>query len=646
MISRKRIFIKGMWLTKTFCLCLFLLLQVNFSIYPFEEDQEEFVIHLPPLSEETQLISSAGLALWREFKEAQNTQAKAEQKKAFKSLLRWKRESGYDGLPTLSGAMAHKAAGALKNLNDKELAESLLMQSVDLDPINPSNYFALANVALRRFHFLEAGGFFIRGCTAFIKSIAGMYYLTTNFLFLFACALFTIGMVFVATSFLRYYPCLKHDFIEFFHKSDSPDMLIFILWVLLFLPLFLGIGLLWTLIFCLVLFFQYMQKREKAVTLIIMILIALTNPWLDLTYSFYNNYATPYVQTSLGLVRNGYNPELIKQLEMMLEANPEDLESRYFLASLYEEGGKYHEALAEYYLILDKDPMRYHVYLHIGNIFFRMNQNDLAIENYKRSTSINPGYAPAYYNASIVYSKNFNFEKAAECKRAALKNDANILAYAEEEKIFMNRPTSGMIRERIWEKIKAGFYQAAHMETVQTTHDKQFLFLGGNTLVPGLSFLSLLILIYLARRNGVVAVICRKCGNVFCKKCQNFSGPERFCSPCYHLFIKRDGIAPDAQKIKISNIHRYLKRKKLTVSLLTACIPGSGHLYYGRTVTGLLIMLVWSLSIAYLIFRNSLLTYPTKATGGGIPILVVVSFFLLALMYLLANLTIHLRGKD
>jgi tetratricopeptide (TPR) repeat protein len=443
---------------------------------------------------------------------------------------------------------------------------------------------------------------------------------------------------------LKYYPCLKHDFHELFFRRGAREWMTFFLWVLLFLPLLAGAGLIWTLVFWLVLLYKYMIRKEKILTLAMLVFVCLINPIFGMTLSLFRNYPTAHVQSALGMVRNGYNPVLISRIENLAEKSPQDLENLFFLAYLYQKGGKYETALSHYRRIIQIDPSRYDIYLNIGNIYFLNGQNSWAIENYNRCVEINPGYAPAYYNASITYAREFNFEKAAEYKKQALKHDPNVLAFAEKDSLFLNSPTHSMIYQRIMGEVKDNFLnQPRRMIGKEAVREARVLFPGSRSAIPGGFFLLLLLILSLIRKDRSHAVICRKCGSVYCRKCQSFTGPDAYCSQCHHLFIKRDGIAPQAKKMKMDSIQSHRKRRRLLISLLTALIPGSSHFYLGLTFAGSVFIAVWASSITYLVFESALLENPLKASGGGISVISAVCVFLLVMTYLVANLRIHGR---
>ncbi len=54
------------------------------------------------------------------------------------------------------------------------------------------------------------------------------------------------------------------------------------------------------------------------------------------------------------------------------------------------------------------------LHLNIGNQFFRNEQNEAALEQYRKATELNPSYITAYYQMALVYRRMGNLERALE----------------------------------------------------------------------------------------------------------------------------------------------------------------------------------------------------------------------------------------
>jgi len=626
---------------------LFIILWISLtalSAFALDRDAGEKAGGLTPLDEETARVTATGMELWWAFYNTLAGGNPREINAAFRALYNWQTTYGYDGLPALSSALIYTADSIVNTPGQKDQTEFLFEKSLRLDPLIPDNYFTQAKISIKKFHFFRSLSALLKGISASWRNISGRYYLISSLLFLWVHVFFLIGAVTASIFLFKYYACLKHDIQELFLKSNSTQFITFFIWIILFLPLLIGGGMIWTMALWLVLSYKYMRKRERLLTVVLLVLGCLINPLYDLTLCFYRNYPASQTRIAFGMIRNGYNPVLIDQIETALHNSPEDNQNRFFLASLYQQGGKYNEALTQYRDILKNDPSRFDIFLNIGNIYHLTRQNSLAIENYNRSIELNPSYAPAYYNASLTYAKQFNFEKAAEYKKEALKYDESILRYAEESRIFMNSPTREMIHERIGKQIHEDFLSAPYrMPEEGEAQAAGFLFMGSRTVIPGVFLLLFLMVLTLVRKDRPCARFCRKCGSVYCRKCQSFTGMDEFCSQCHHLFVKRDGIAPAAKKFKMEKIRDYRKNRRLAISFLTAFIPGSSHLYLGSVLAGFLMITIWAFSILYIVFESVLLKSPLQALDGGMSCIAAAFVFLLVLLYLVANLSIHTR---
>jgi hypothetical protein len=132
---------------------------------------------------------------------------------------------------------------------------------------------------------------------------------------------------------------------------------------------------------------------------------------------------------------------------------------------------------------------------------------------------------------------------------------------------------------------------------------------------------------------------CRRCGGAYCRKCQVATKFPGFCSPCVHLFLLRDGLAPSVREMKMDEVVRFRRRQYLRTRVLSLFLPGSGHVLGGRPFLGAIFLTLWAAAWAGMVLRRRLLvppgTLPGVATVTGLVALALVAL----VAWLMANIT-------
>ena len=86
---------------------------------------------------------------------------------------------------------------------------------------------------------------------------------------------------------------------------------------------------------------------------------------------------------------------------------------------------------------------------------------------------------------------------------------------------------------------------------------------------------------------------CFKCGRPFCQRCKTSLEFESFCSQCVHLFIKQDGVSPEARIKKNYEVEQYNRVQRIERAVLSLVAPGAGHLFEGRPFSAFFLLFLW-----------------------------------------------------
>ena len=100
--------------------------------------------------------------------------------------------------------------------------------------------------------------------------------------------------------------------------------------------------------------------------------------------------------------------------ESILPHAPESPRLLNNLANIYAgDPARQEEALAMYRRAIASDPKMAFSYFNLANLYKRLGQEGLAVENYRKAMEFNPFYVEAYSNLGVLYFKQGRFEEAA-----------------------------------------------------------------------------------------------------------------------------------------------------------------------------------------------------------------------------------------
>ena len=111
---------------------------------------------------------------------------------------------------------------------------------------------------------------------------------------------------------------------------------------------------------------------------------------------------------------------------------------------------------------------------------------------------------------------------------------------------------------------------------------------------------ALLAVLILRRWRGGKAFTmrCTKCGTPFCRRCHLGQVAGGLCTQCHHLFVVRDGVSGPARNRKLLEVQKEEARRERVFRVLSLLVPGAGHLYAHQTAIGIVLVFIWSATLA------------------------------------------------
>jgi len=121
-----------------------------------------------------------------------------------------------------------------------------------------------------------------------------------------------------------------------------------------------------------------------------------------------------------GPANNPYSGESVfEEVQRKLQKNPNDADTLYHMADLFERNAQYKEAIDAYKKVLQVKPNSGYVYFKIGTAYDRINQPAEAVTAFQSAIKYMPTNAVAYNNMGVAYGKlNKTDNEIAALKKA------------------------------------------------------------------------------------------------------------------------------------------------------------------------------------------------------------------------------------
>ncbi|MEW6002031.1 MAG: tetratricopeptide repeat protein [Nitrospirota bacterium] len=490
-------------------------------------------------------------------------------------------------------------------------AQRLLKEALRYSPDLPAVYFELskASFSFSSKGFFETVDYMLRGIAAYRQNFWWSFTMIGS-LFISLVLSFIVSMIIIIIIRLPHdLPLLSHDIKELRAKA----LLLIVLFSAIISPLFL-IG------SALIIIGLYFKKWDRIVVyLYLLFLLAL--PWvLNISSMFINALASSDLKAIVQVNESKGNRYALSVLK-----ETDDNVARFSYALALKREGRYDEAINILNkLISDKADAR--LYNNLANCYAAKNNMERAKEFYKKSIELKPLTA-ALYNLSQISRETFDFITGEEFFLSAQRQDAE--AVSRFMSIFGRNPNRFVIDENLpltdlWKYAKEKISDSTFgLSVIQPAF------------IPGIaSFLITLFLILNIRiRNR--AYKCRKCGAILCNKCEKRIIWGHMCIQCFGSLIKLDELNARERVARLLTVYEHQKKRRSIIKLITFIIPGSGQIYAGNILKGLLFLWLF-LFFLFILVMNSILVPETSFFShlwlNGL------SLFLMAVVYFAANI--------
>lgn len=436
-------------------------------------------------------------------------------------------------------------------------------------------------------------------------------------------ALLAMGGVFAAgfslALVLRYVAVFSHDVAESLSGPlRSLALFMAVLFIALPLAVFLGWGYLpfWWM----ALFFIFQSRQEKAVSLVLLVSLALSSLTVPLLNIQRAIDAAPQARPLYLVANGGTSVEGEAIVRARVAGYPEDPDWLLLSANLSRRAGRFGEAEATLLARADADPRFAHnaavLEVNKGNFSAALP----ALTTASGASLSSRDQATALYNLSLVQLNALKFEESKQSRTKGDELDAPLLA--RYDRLLWFDRTGSTLQAPPDITPDPSKVIGRSIPAPAFTPENAF------TRVALVAIVLLLLIPAVGRFRGRQSFSkqCPKCGTTFCWLCQTRSTSQDVCSQCHHLFVVKRGIPPAARAAKNAEITNFITFKALRHRIASLVAPGCGHLSVGHFNFGLLVLLAWAFSVggfvtlhylAPLIVAGSLLG-PILKTGFGV----------------------------
>jgi hypothetical protein len=501
------------------------------------------------------------------------------------------------------------------------------------DPDLPSIHLALAETA-RHHDGIFSGEYIFETLAAFFTSFRNIetrWIALSNLLIWLRITFFILLGVISLLLLLKYQALLRHDVKEWLGGGDSKWIEV-AGWVAVFLPSLLLLSGYWWIIYWAGIFLLYARWSERIVTVVVVLLFATVSALAFFCLQrLYLDQAPPNV-SNVRCYANRIDAGLDAYLAN--HTSPKDpLERNYsfLLAGRYMLHGSYLKAENLYRNLLKESPDDARVANNLGCIYFYENRYQEAIQQFTHAIAHQSDMSVAYLNRAMARNKVFNFTGAQEDQEKARKLDSHLfdtykLNQSEEWSPFPSwlsldrtRDMAIQVEQQKPRFLKSVIWPAS--SRVSLIFDPPFSLWA---LIFMVVFLSLAII----KKADFFARSCFKCGQPFCSRCKTSLEFESFCSQCVHLYIKQDGVSPEARLKKnyeVDHHHTFQRIQRVIFSLVA---PGSTHFLASRPFSALFLLFLWCGIVGGLVMKPFLMPFSFPVAIHAQPLSTV--FFLVA----------------
>ena len=577
-------------------------------------------------------------AQWFEFLSAFSDNDTAAEARALDGMARAARKVGVRRLSDFSRTAVYLGRRAEKQ-GQPDRADRAYRAALMLDDSNP-------DALLARLSFLARHGKVGEALKSLPESAAALFsdhesrvaILSSLGIWGAAAAAATLAAVILSLA-VRHAPRVVHDIREtafrFFGRSGALPLGL----VIAGLPLFIGFGPVWLILYWGALLWAYTEGRERTVLGALFVALALIAPLAAWITQENIRQRSPLYVAAIDLEERREDASAEDGLRQAAAVFPEDPDVWFLLGIYAERSGDLDRAQADYGRAMQADSTDFRPILNRGNVHFTEGDYGEAIRDYTEASKRAPTAAEAYYNLSLARGEAYDF-------------DGQALAIAQARELSASRVAAWSGNPTVSRVVPAGFPLSrarARIADWNAQPKSRRLPGHGTAAMPWRAMISpwalapiglLLVgvLIGRRRRRRGLASLCEHCGRAFCNRCRRYGDPALYCQMCSRTFLRKENVDIEVQVAEARDMQGRAKSRARASRIASLLLPGSHAFLEDRPMAGAITLLLFFLGLAAAIIDEKLFDPLTLPPGQGLRTTVILGAALAALVWIRAQL--------
>lgn len=499
----------------------------------------------------------------------------------------------------LAAQLNYEAALYEIKAGNRDKAAVHLEEAIKLNPRYADAYLTLSRVKFRSLD-PDALYYLVEGFRTMFGNFSSQSLLVVNAaLYAVLLLVFVASIVFFSLA-LRYLPFLAHRISELLNTRFRAAFPRLSAYLVILVPFALLPGFVYGACLLILVTWYFMHRREKFAVIALVAPFILLGLLTDKIQQI-NPLADPGSFTNLAARASDSpgNTALIKAIENRTIPGLE-AEKHNALGLLYLRQENYDDAAAHFLSAIERNGGNIMGYVNLGNVYYLQEMYEKALEGYRKAAQINDDDAVGQYNLAQAYIKTLLMaESSTALKKASAGGIDEIkLSYAEVvrpgvqvyPKTFSNRDLWRIAS--IESQGQEGNFLADVLRPITRTSA------GSSALLLAAALLAAVILSRVFKDRHL-SFQCSNCGELTCEGCCTHTGASYLCPACAQVI---QGVSSDKVIEALLRQRRQaviVKRRK-TIRVLTAWVPGVRDVYYGRLTRGVALALLFSASVVFL----------------------------------------------
>jgi tetratricopeptide (TPR) repeat protein len=535
-------------------------------------------------------------------------------KKELNPLYQLKLDKGFHNIPVLSFLLIRTSERARKK-GDKDQALQMATYAVKFSPDLPQPYYELARDLWYQnpFQLHKILTEVFKGIAAQFQYYPSSVKLVFNAFYILSNAVLMTFIVFGIVVLIRYLPLYTYN-IRKNVAQEIPTLVINSLKILvLFIPFFLRLDILWSIFFWSVLLWGYVSKREKQLIAISLIALVYLPFFLRSFSSTLDGASSDIIFEMNQTNHEDWGRGTEEKLRAWLVTHPNDPEVLFSLGLAEKRQGRYPEAVQFYQRAIQQNSGFSEAVSNLGNVYLAQKQTTLAIASYQQAIGIDPGRGVYYYNLWRAYSQeSYLSAKLDQTFQKAKQLDPELISYYSEidspnlNRLLIDETLTSL---RFWKRFlnqfvgREGFLFPLFKAWFEKTPSR----------VPFLTpvlFLGFLIGMGRYCRAKRFFTRCPMCGSPTHRFYSGTPGQDFICFNCYRMFIQKERLHPKVVEKKSYQVQQFQKQNHFISGFLSFFLVGFGYLWREQIFKGLFLLFVFFIFILRFVYWGGAIPSP------------------------------------